>query len=112
MPGDMVDFDVARSIGAELPHVAVGRGGRMALRLKGQILACEAIHKSAEPGTLMVRIGSERRDVLLAETPGAFYLTRHYEPHQVVLVRLSQITPADLRGVLKDAWEFVLSGVA
>jgi hypothetical protein len=29
-------------------------------------LACEAIHKSAEPNSLMVRIGLERRDALLS----------------------------------------------
>jgi hypothetical protein len=111
MPSNAVDFDVARSIGVELPHVKATAGSRMALKLKGQILACEAIHSSAEPDSLMVRIGSSRRDALVAENPGACYLTKHYEPHQVVLVRLPQISRTELRGLLAEAWEFVLSDV-
>jgi hypothetical protein len=109
MPGETVDFDVARSIGAELPFVSAGAGPRLALRLKGQILACEAIHKSAEPGSLMVRLAPERRDALLAQEPDACYLTRHYEPHSAILVRLSRISPASLRAMLQDAWAFAQS---
>jgi hypothetical protein len=111
MPRNAVDFDVARSIGAELPHVAVNAGGRMALRLKGQILACQAVHKSAEPNSLMVRIGSDRRDALLAQNPDACYLTKHYEPYPVILVRLSQVSRTYLRTLLAEAWEFVLGDV-
>ncbi len=111
MPPDTVNFDVARSIGAELPYVAVSAGSRMALKIKGRILACQAVHKSAEPDSLMVCIGSERRDELLAQDPDACYLTRHYEPYPVVLVRLSKISPTDLRALLGDAWEFVQSEI-
>ena len=102
-----VTFDVARSLGAELPFVAASAGSRMALKIKGRILACQAVHKSAEPDSLMVCIGPERRDALLAQDPLACYLTRHYEPYPVVLVRLPQVSRAYLRGLLAEAWEFV-----
>src|SRR5438046_1404073 len=108
MPGDRVDFEVARSIGAELPFVSATVGARgMALKTAGRILACRAIHKSSEPDSLMVCVGSERRDALLAENPDACYITRHYEPHPVVLVRLPQVDRAYLRRLLQEAWEFV-----
>ena len=111
MPRMPVTFDVARTIGAKLPDVSATAGKRMALKVKGRILACEAVHKSAEPNSLMVCIGSKRRDALLAQNPDACYLTRHYEPYSVILVRLSQISRASLRALLAEAWEFVRSEV-
>ena len=112
MPRNPVTFDVARSIGAKLPDVTGAAGsGRMALKVKGRILECQAVHKSAEPNSLMVCIGSKRRDALLAQNPDACYLTKHYEPYPVILVRLSQISRTYLRALLAEAWEFVRSGV-
>ncbi|MFZ1991382.1 MAG: hypothetical protein WAW96_16605 [Alphaproteobacteria bacterium] len=111
MPRNPVTFDVARSIGAKLPDVAATAGKRMALKIKGRILACQAIHKSAEPNSLMVCIGSKRRDALLAEDPDACYLTKHYESSPVILVRLSRISRTFLRALLAEAWEFVRSDV-
>jgi hypothetical protein len=94
-----------------LPQVTGTLGGRgMALKVKGRILACQAINRSAEPNTLMVRVGKQRRDALLEQNPKAFYLTAHYEPHPVVLVRLSQISRTALRALLKDAWELAVGG--
>lgn len=109
MPRNPVTFDVARSIGAKLPDVTATAGKRMALKIKGRILACEAVHKSAEPGSLMVSIGSKRRDALLARNPDACYLTRHYEAYPVILVRLSRTSRTYLRALLAEAWEFVRS---
>jgi len=110
MPRDPVTFDVVRAIGAELPGVkATADRLGTALKLGGQILACTAIHKSAEPDSLMVRVGFEGRGALLAENPAAFYLTAHYEPYPVVLVRLSGIDRAYVRTLLEEAWEFVRS---
>jgi len=112
MPRSAVTFDVARSIGAKLPDVTGGTGsGRMALKLKGRILACQAVHKSAEPNSLMVSIGSERRHALLAQNPDACYLTKHYEPYDVILVRLSRTTRTTLRALLEEAWRFIQAGM-
>lgn len=108
--GDRVTFDVARAIGAELPGVAATADQLgVTLKMRGQILGCTAIHKSAEPGSLMLRVGLERRDALLAESPDAFYLTAHYEPYPVVLVRLSRVSRAYLTALMKEAWEFIRS---
>jgi len=100
-------FDDAQEIGAQLPGVrATADRLGVALKIGREMLACTAIHKSAEPGSLMVRLGFARRDALLAENPAAFYLTPHYEPYPVVLVRLSHIGRAYLGALLKEAWEF------
>ena len=104
---DASTFDDAREIGAQLPNVkATADKLGVALKIGTEILACTAIHKSAEPNSLMVRLGFERRDALVAENPNAFYLTAHYEPYPVVLVRLAQVGRSYLSALLMEAWEF------
>lgn len=68
-----IDFQTVRAIGAALPDVkdASGRLGT-ALKIKGRLLACEAIHKSAEPNSLMVRVSLKRRDALLEQNGEAY----------------------------------------
>jgi hypothetical protein len=77
------------------------------LKLRGSLLACPAIHKSAEPDTLMVRISFDERARLLASEPETYYLTDHYLKHPAVLVRLSRISRGALSELLEDAWQFV-----
>jgi uncharacterized protein YdhG (YjbR/CyaY superfamily) len=103
-----IDFEVVRSLGAALPDVKDASGSRgTALKLDGQLLACEAIHKSAEPNSLMVRISPKRREALLAQDTQSFYLTDHYAPYPAILVRLRRIKRAPLKELLAEAWEFV-----
>jgi hypothetical protein len=112
MPGKPAGFEVVRSIGAALPDVRDTSGSRgTALKLKGKLLACEAIHKSAEPNSLMVRISLRRREALLAQDPEAYYLTDHYAPYPAILVRLSRINRTALKELLTESWEFVSEGV-
>lgn len=108
MPNQAIDFEVVRSIGAALPDVKDASSSRgTALKLKGKLLACKAIHTSAEPDSLMVRIGLKRRETLLAQHAETFYLTDHYEPYPAILVRLSRIKRASLKALLTESWEFV-----
>jgi hypothetical protein len=108
MPHQAIDFEVVHSIGTALPDVKDASSSRgMALKVKGRLLACEAIHKSAEPDSLMVRIGLKRREALLAQNAEAYYLTDHYAPYPAVLVRLSRIKRASLKELLTESWEFV-----
>ena len=81
--------------------------GSPALKLRGNLLACVAIHKSAEPDTLAVRIDSGERDELIAADPKTYYLTDHYVDYPVVLVRLSRIRTDALSDLLSAAWRFV-----
>lgn len=108
MPRQNVDFDVVRAVGAALPDVRDASGPRgTALKIKGRLLACEAIHKSAEPNTLMVSISQERRDALLAGNEDSYYLTDHYEAYPAILVRLARITRSTLEQLLSESREFV-----
>ncbi len=108
MPRHNASFDVVREIGLELPDVEVSSTwGSPALKVRGKLLACVAIHKSAEPGSLVVRIDLGQRAALLADAPGTYYVTDHYGPYPAVLVRLSQISKDQLRDLLRSAWRFV-----
>jgi len=108
MPRQAMTFDVVRTVGLTLPDVKDASGSRgMCLKLNRQILACKAIHKSAEPDSLMVRIGPARRKALLAQDPQTYYLTEHYEPYAAILVRLTRVGRASLQELLSEAWEFV-----
>lgn len=56
---------------------------------------------------LAVFVDFDRRAELLAEAPDTYYLTDHYADHPCVLVRLSQIDPEALQGLLRLSWQFV-----
>ena len=103
-----MDFDVVRDLAATLPGVEDGTiHGAPSLRVRGRLLACPALHGSAEPNTLAVRIGPDQRTMLVANDPRVYYLTDHYLNDPTVLVRLSQISNDSLRDLLAIAWAFV-----
>ena len=91
-----------------LPEVEEGTTyGSPAFKVRGNLLACAAIHKSAEPDTLAVRIPFDLRSDLMASDPDSYYLTDHYVNYPVVLVRLSRIDMEGLRELLGASWQFV-----
>ena len=105
----MLNFDTVREIGLALPDVVEGTAyGSPALKLRGKLLAFIPTNKSAEPNSLVVRIDLEQRGALLKQQPDIYYITDHYAPYPSVLVRLSRITRADLRRLLRDAHDFVV----
>ena len=62
MPGRKVTFDIVREIGLALPDVeASTMYASPALKVRGNLLACLAVHKSAEPESLAVRIDFDQR---------------------------------------------------
>jgi hypothetical protein len=68
-----------------------------------------AMHRSAEPETLVVRVTFEERELLLEDAPETYYLTEYYRRHPVVLVRLSRIDREALRDVLSVSWRLALA---
>jgi hypothetical protein len=103
-----ITFDTVRKIGLRLPDVEESSAyGTPALKVHGQLLVCPAINKSAEPGSIVVRIDFDKRDELIAGDPHTYYLTDHYREYPSVLVRLSQIRPDALQDLLGMAWKFV-----
>jgi hypothetical protein len=103
-----VNFAAVWKIGLALPDVEMGTTyGTPALKLGGQLIACKAIHKSAEPNTLVVRIDFDDRDALIAEDPATYYLKDHYVDYACVLVRLSKVHPDAIRDLLIASHRFV-----
>lgn len=102
------DFELVRKLGLELPEVEEGTMyGAPALKIRGKLLACMASHKSAEPGSLVVRIDFDDRDALIADDPAVYYVKPHYLEYPSVLVRLALIEPEALRDLLRSAWRTV-----
>ena len=108
MPKRKIDFDTVRKIGLGFPGVEESTAyGSPALKVRGKLMACIAVNKSAEPGSLAVMVDFDRRAELLEGAPDIYYLTDHYVNYRCVLVRLSRIDEEALRDLLGMAWRFV-----
>jgi hypothetical protein len=108
MPGKTVSFDTVRELGLALPDVEEGTTyGSPALKVGGKMFACLAVHRSADPGSLVIRLDFDQRDELIAADPKTYYLTDHYVNYPVVLVRLTRVRQDALRDLLLMAWRFV-----
>lgn len=108
MPRKALNFDVVGMIARKLADVEESTlHGAMSWKVRGKLLACAAIHRSAEPNSMMVRIGLAERAQLLSTAPDTYYLTDHYLNHSAVLVRLSKIDRKSLETLLHNAWLFV-----
>ena len=113
MRRNTINFDTVRRIGLALPGAEDGTAyGKLALKVHGKLLACEPTHRSAEPGSLVVKVDFSDRAQLLAEAPDVYYVTEHYVGYPSVLVRLSRITPDVLRDLLGMAYKFVTRSAA
>ena len=99
-------FDTVRAVGLTLPNVeaATKYDGSPLLKMGGSFMAGLATHPSAEPDTLVVRVGGEEREWLLEDAPETYYLTDYYRKYSLVLVRLSRIDRDALRDVLSVSW--------
>jgi hypothetical protein len=108
MPSKHIDFDAVRELARALTEVGESTiHGAPALKVRSKLLACPAIHRSAEPDTLAVRISLEQRAELMAARPDLYYVTDHYVNHPCVLVRLERIDRRSLRELLRMGWHFV-----
>jgi len=101
-------FDDVRELARALPDVEETTGRRgPGLKVRGKLLACPAIHKSAEPYSLVVKIGFDQRAELIAADPDVYYVTDHYVDYPSVLARMSRIDRQSLQDLLLSAWQFV-----
>ena len=98
-------FDLVRDLAAGWPDVAAATkyDGSPVLTCRGCFMAGVAMHASAEPDTLVVRVDVEARRWLLEDAADTYYVTAYYEPHPVVLVRSSRIERDALRDLLAVA---------
>ena len=99
-------FEIVRAVGLALPDVeATTRyDGSPALKLGGCFMAGLATHRSAEPGTLVVRVGFEERERIIEDAPETYYLTDYYRNYPLLLVRLSRVDRDALHDLLSVSW--------
>ena len=105
MPRKPLDFDDVRELAGDLPGVeqSIGRGAPC-LKVNGKLLTCPALHDSAEPHSLVVKIAREQRAKLMTADPDIYYVTEHYADYPTVLVRMARIRRTALRDLLNLAW--------
>jgi hypothetical protein len=100
-------FETVRKIGLTLPGVEESTAyGTSVLKLHGKVMAGIAINKSAEPGSLYVRVDNSDRDELIAAAPDVYYVTDHYADNGM-LIRLSRVNADVLRDLLGMAHKFM-----
>lgn len=103
-------FEAVRALGREFPDLLESTMyGSPALKLGKRLVACLAIHRSAEPGSLVVRTDFEQQSALISDDPKTFYITDHDVKHPVVLVRLASLQHDQLRDLLAAARQCVLT---
>ena len=104
-------FAIVRTVGLGLPDVeaATRYDGSPVLKVGGCFMAGLAMHRSAEPGTLVVRMDVEERESLLEDAPGTYYVTDYYRKYPLVLARLSQLDRDALRDLLSISWRLSLA---
>ena len=108
MPRNKIDFDTVRRIALGLADVEESTMyGSPALKVRGKLLTCLPVHRSAEPDSLAVRIDFDQRAELMADAPDVYYLTDHYVNYPVVLVRMTRIHLDALTDLLGIARRFV-----
>ena len=110
MGGASIGINSVFEVGLKLPDVKESPYyGARALKLRGQMVACTPVNKSAEVNSVVVAMSIERRAALLKKSPMIYYITDHYAPHPTMLIRLSKISRAELDRTLRMAWEFAAS---
>jgi hypothetical protein len=104
-------FDIVRTMGLALPEVEAmtNWAGLPVLRVRGCFVAGLASHRSAEPGTLVVRCAVDERERFLEDAPDTYYVTDYYRPYPVVLVRLSHLNRDALRDLLSVSWRMAVA---
>lgn len=103
-----LDFDTVREIALKLPGVEDSKSyGAPSLKVHGELIAGIPVNKSAEPGSVGLRISIDRRAELLETAPEIYYAPEHYINYPMVLVRLSRIDLEALRDIIHSAYRFV-----
>ena len=107
----MATFDSVRTVLSSLEGVEERTAhGSPALYVRGKLVVCPAIHKSAEPNSIVVSLSANRRSSLLNADPGVYYITEHYAKYSNVLVRLDRINDKALKELLITSWQSASAG--
>jgi hypothetical protein len=112
----VASWDDVRRIALALPETSEGTSfGNVAWKVKDKSFAWErplrasdlrALGDAAPSGPILgVRVEHlGAKEALLADDPGVFFTTPHFDGYAAVLVRLQEITVEELEEVIAEAW--------
>jgi hypothetical protein len=110
MPAAPSGISRVRRIAAKMDGVEEGTTfGFPAFRFGGTTFAWFPKKKEVEPGSLGARMSILDREHLIAADPDRYYVTPHYLDYTSVLVRVDLLTDKELRDLLDDARDFIVS---
>ncbi len=96
----MVTYEGVRDFALTLLGVEESTSyGTPALKVRGKLLA--RLH---ENGALVVRVGVEGQEALIAMEPDVYFITPHYAGSWAVLVRLDAIEDTAMRALMVETW--------
>ncbi len=96
----MVIYEQVRDFALTLPGVAESTSyGTPALKVRGTLLT--RLH---ENGALVVRVGADNQEALIAMEPDVYFITPHYAGSWAVLVRLDIIEHTAMRALMIETW--------
>ena len=94
-------FETVRQIAKTLPGAEESTSyGTPAFKVKGKLFARQ--HQDGE--SLVVAVSFEEREEMMSAAPEKFFITDHYLNYPWMLVRMSKVTPAELRDLLIGSW--------
>jgi hypothetical protein len=97
----MSSFSTIRAIALALPGVTEGPCyGTPGFRVGRKFLS--RLHQDSV--SLVVRIGMDERELLMAQAPEIFYITDHYRGYPAMLVSIEQVPEATIRRLLEESW--------
>ncbi len=101
-----VEFEAVRKIALSLDGVEEARSyGTPGFKVRGALFA-----RLKEDGeTLVVRMGFDERDEMIAMAPEIYFVTDHYLIYKWILVRLAKIDFVALRDLLRGACRLAAS---
>ena len=101
-----VTFDTVRQLALALPGVVEGTSyGTTAFKVRGKLLA--RFHQDGD--SLAIKVEYAAREVLMGANPRTYYITDHYRCWPWMLVRIANVDPEELRGLLEAAWRTLAS---
>lgn len=112
----MAGWDDVRRIALALPQTSERTShGNASWRVRDKLFVWErplrladlrALGDAAPAGPILgarvEHVGA--KEALLADDPGVYFTTPHFEGYPAILVRLEEIVPEDLKEVIVEAW--------
>jgi len=100
----VTDWESVREIAGTLPRAEESATyGQPAFKVDGKLFAWLSPDRHAE-GALAVRIDPEEKRLLIDSEPVAYFETRHYEGHPILLIRLEHVDRAALEERIEESW--------